>query len=118
DEIVHRLGRAVETGREEEDRRAGSPRGQHVLELDRREGCLARTEDELALLLERDRGGALDQVLRQPGGDRAERPRGTRTDDVRVHLCGARRVWRAPVVRVVDGDAVERDGEARENLVA
>src|ERR1700678_4218877 len=45
----------VEAGREREDRGAGAAKGEHVLELDRRERRLARAEDELALLLEGDR---------------------------------------------------------------
>src|ERR1051325_7002170 len=55
DEIVHGLGAVVEAGRQKQDRRAGAPRRQHRLEVDRGERRLARHQDELPLLLERDR---------------------------------------------------------------
>src|ERR1051325_2863355 len=56
DEVVHGLGAVVEAGREKQDRRARTPRRQHRLEVDRGERRLARHQDELPLLLERDRG--------------------------------------------------------------
>ena len=66
DEVDERLdarGAVVEARRERQDRRAGAAQRDHALERDQRERRLARAEDELALLLERDRRGAVDQVL-------------------------------------------------------
>src|SRR5580704_16218906 len=77
DEVDERGDRrlaVVEAGREREDRRARAAEREHVLELDRRERRLARAEHELALLLERDRGRPVDEVLADAGRERAERP--------------------------------------------
>src|SRR2546428_7624651 len=67
DEVVDGLRARVEPRREEEDRRARAAQRQHVLEVDRRQRGLARAEDELALLLERNRRGAMDDVLHRAG---------------------------------------------------
>ncbi len=99
------LGRLrVEAGLERQDRRARPAQREHVLELDRRERRLARAEDELPLLLERHRGGPVDQVLAHASGERAERSRRARADHVGVDPRGARGIERVPVVRVEDGD--------------
>ena len=119
DEVVDRLGAVVEARREEEDRRAGAAQREHVLEVDRRERRLARAEHELALLLQRDRGGTVDQVLHRTRRDRAERAHRARADDVGVDLRRAGGVRRLPVVRLVDRDAVAGSfGQPGERLVA
>src|SRR5581483_8602597 len=89
---------------------------EHVLEMDRREGRLARAEDQLALLLERDRRRAVDQVLHRARRDRAEGAHRARADDVAVDLRRAGGVRRAPVVRRVDG-GLRPFREARDDLV-
>src|SRR4051812_34365601 len=119
DEVVDRRGAVVEARREEQDGRARAAQRQHVLEMDRRQRRLAGADDELPLLLERDRRRAVDEVLHRAGGDRAERSHRARTDHVRVDLRRARGVRRLPVVRLVDRDAVAGAfREARERLVA
>ena len=76
--------------------RRGSSRGlaelEQVLEVDRRERRLARHEDELALLLQRDGRGAMDQVRHRARGDRPDRGHRARADDVAVDLRRAARV--------------------------
>src|SRR5262249_41704838 len=101
-EVVHGLGAVVEARRRKEDRRARPPQGEHVLEMDGRERRLPRDEHEPALLLERDRGGPVDQVLHRAGGDRPEGAHRAWTDYVGIDLRGSRRIRSAPVLRVVE----------------
>ena len=56
-------GAVVEARRREEDHRARVVQRREAAQVDRGERRLARDEDELAALLERDRGGAVDEVL-------------------------------------------------------
>src|SRR5207248_4320557 len=67
DQVVHRACAVVEARREEEHDGAGLLHAEHVLEVDQREGRLARTEHEPPPLLERDARRPLDQVRHRPG---------------------------------------------------
>ena len=94
--------------------------GQHVLEVDRRERRLARHEHELAPLLQRDGGGAVDQVRHRARRERAERaPSSTgrsRSASTRAEPLAYGELQSRSVV---DRDRVARAlGEAREHLVA
>src|SRR5689334_10235581 len=70
DEVVDRFRPVVEARREEEHGCARLAHAEHVLEVDRRERRLARAEDQLAALLDRDARRPLDQVRHRAGGDR------------------------------------------------
>src|SRR5437867_570464 len=62
DEVLDRLGPVIEAGRGEEDHGAGLLQRGEAVQVDRRQRRLARHEHELPALLQRDRGGAVDQV--------------------------------------------------------
>src|SRR5829696_7586521 len=59
DQVLHGLGSVVEARSEEENRRTCASRGQHALEVNRREGRLSWHQHELALLLQRHGRGAM-----------------------------------------------------------
>ena len=104
DEVVDRVGAVVEAGRGEEDHGARLVQRREPAQVDRRERRLARDEDELPPLLERDRGRAVDQVLHRAGRERADGRHRARADHVRVHLGGAARVRALEVALAVDRD--------------
>ena len=71
DEVVDRLRPAVESWRRREDNRAGARELKEVLEMDRRQRCLARHKHQRPALLEHHVGSALDQIV----GETARRAR-------------------------------------------
>src|SRR5215213_4072002 len=73
DEVVDRARLVVEARREEQDHGARLPQPEHVLEVDRRERRLARHEDELTALLDRDGNRAVNEVVHRARSDRSER---------------------------------------------
>ena len=112
-------GGVVEAGRGEEDHGARLVQRREPAQVDRGQRRLARHEDELAPFLERDGGGAMDEVRHRAGCQRADRGHRAGADDVGVHLRRAARVRALPVVDAVDGDlAVAGPGEPRQHLVA
>ena len=72
--------------------------------MDRRQRRLARHEDELAPLLERDGRGAVDEVLHRAGRERPDGRHRAGADDVGVDARRPARVRAAEVVLAVDGD--------------
>ena len=117
DQLLDRVRAVVEARRQEEDRRAGLLELEHVAQVDLRKRRLPRTDDQPALLLQRHRGGAMDQVRHSPRGDRPERPHRAGANHVGVDLRGATRVRRLPVALGVDGDAVCATDQALRDLV-
>src|SRR6478735_7764486 len=73
DELIDGLGPVVEARCEEENRRPSLPELQHVPQVDLRERRLSRADDQPALLFQRHRGGAVNQVRHRARGDRPER---------------------------------------------
>ena len=126
DEVVDRLGAVVEAGGEKQHGRPRLLDRKHVPQMDEGQRRLARHEDELPLLLEGHRGGAMNEIRHGARGDRPERAHRARADHVRVDLRRPARVGRLPVVRLVDGDVaalrvLEHSGErlvARQPWVA
>jgi len=79
----------VEGGDDGEDRGAGfSDRG-HVANVNEVEGSFADAEDEWTALLERDVGGALDEVGGEAMGDAGERAHGAGKNNHREDRAGA-----------------------------
>ena len=91
DDVVERVRLGVERGHCRQYQRTGLAQLQQRLEVDDRERRLARHEHEPAVLLERHAGGAVDQVRRPRGGDRARRGHRARADHVGVHPAPSRR---------------------------
>ena len=81
DEVVDRRRSVVEARRRRQDRRARLGHGDHVAQVDQAERGLAWHEHERPALLQRDAGGAREQVVLQPVGDRGECPHGARCHD-------------------------------------
>ena len=81
DQVLDRRRPVVEARRRRQDRRARLGHGDHVAQVDQAERGLAWHEHERPALLQRDAGGAREQVVLQPVGDRGERPHGAGRHD-------------------------------------
>src|SRR5437660_2825672 len=73
DEVVDRLRAIIKSRNRRNDRGAGACQLQHVLEMNRGARRFTGDEDERTPFLQHDVGGALDQVVRKPAGDRSDR---------------------------------------------
>ncbi len=73
DELLHAARRAVEAGAGGQHDRAGVVQLEQVLQGRPGVGSLAGDDDQRTALFERDVGGALQQVLRQPDRDAGDR---------------------------------------------
>src|SRR5687767_484594 len=107
----------VEARRGEDGGGAGPPQAKQVLEVDGRERGLARDEHELALLLQGDRGRAVDEVGHRARGDARRGGHRARADDVAVDAGRPARVRSRVVAQSDDGDAVEPVCQAGRHLV-
>src|SRR6266542_5717449 len=86
DKVMDGLSAVVEARREEEHRCARLLNGEHVAEMDERQGRLARHQHELPFLLQRHRDRAVDEVRHRAGSNRPERAHRARADHVRIDL--------------------------------
>lgn len=87
--VVDGLRVVVEGGDDGEDGGAGFGDSGHIANVNQVKGCFADAEDERAALLERDVGGALDEVGGDAVRDAGERAHGAGKNDHRGDRAGA-----------------------------
>ena len=96
-DVVDGLRVVVEGGDDGEDRCAGFSDCGHVANVDEVEGSFADAEDEWTALLERDVGGALDEIGGETMRDAGKRAHGAGKNNHREDRAGAAGDGRADI---------------------